>query len=553
MVRKVILSVITGICLSLFPQCKGPDGNGGEAPGTVRITVLPAREMTVEAAGGELEFTITSDPATQLKFTYSSSWIKPVDGKETAWMIEENRSEVSRNGRIDILDASSLKTLETIELTQKSASGEIDNPGVVFTDSDVPVSVPFAGNSYITFPKNSNQIDNNTGKLVSNWIDRTLVISTYFRVGASGKLNLGFMGSNNTGTSKIRFTVDGKTCDVTVDGPSSKIYGIATVERSAPGYVRVDMQGVSRSGNTFGEITHFRIGGPAAGGTNNYVTEKMLAENTSNCYFYRRGASTHYFYSLPASDVEWFYNEVLVTEENAVSGTYYMMNGFAQGYMGIQQVTSGERKVLFSVWSPYQTDDPNDIPDDMKVKTLRKGANVTIGEFGNEGSGGQSWLNYAWTPGTTYKALVGIRPDGAGNTVYTAYFFADNEWKLIASFSRPQTNTWYKGAYSFLENFVPGQSIYTRSVSFKNQWVRLVSGDWREITGASFSMDDTGRKGVRYDVYGTVDDTTGSFVLKGFGFFDEHTDYGTAMTRKSSSTGAPDIDFEALEKIPSVQ
>ncbi len=66
-----------------------------------------------------------------------------------------------------------------------------------------------------------------------------------------------------------------------------------------------------------------------------------------------------------------------------------MMNGFSEGYMGIQQTTSGEHKVLFSVWSPYTTDDPEDIPEEKRVKVLRKGANVTIGEFGNEGSGGQ--------------------------------------------------------------------------------------------------------------------------------------------------------------------
>ncbi|MBB4035482.1 hypothetical protein GGR21_001375 [Dysgonomonas hofstadii] len=548
----MIILIITSICFFLFPQCKDSDDDGGKSISSVKITILPDKELIVEAIGGEKEFTITSEPSTSLKFAYSTSWIKPVTGKETAWMIEENKSELSRNGRIYILDASSLKGLDTIYITQKSVSGEINDNEVVFIETEVPVSIPFAGNSYISYPKNSNLIDNYTGKLVSGWVDKDIIISTYFRVGASGKLNIGFLGSNNTGTSKIRFTIEGESYDVTVSGPTSKIYGITTLQRSAPGYVKVDMQGLSKSGNTFGDISHFRIGESAASSTNNFVTEEKMAEDAMNCYFFRRGASTHFFYTLPTSDVEYFYNEILVTEENAVNATYYMMNGFSQGYMGIQQVTSGERKVLFSVWSPYQTDDPNDIPEEMRVKLLRKGANVTIGEFGNEGSGGQSWLNYSWEPGTTYKALVGIRPDGNGNSIYTAYFYADNEWKLIASFSRPQTTTYYKGAYSFLENFVPTQSIYTRSVAFKNQWVRLVSGEWKEITEAKFSMDDTGRNGIRYDVYGNVDQNTNSFVLKGFGFFDEHTAYGTILTRNSNSSGPPNIDFEALKNIPSI-
>ena len=148
---------------------------------------------------------------------------------------------------------------------------------------------------------------------------------------------------------------------------------------------------------------------------------------------------------MPEANVEYFYNEVLVTEENVRNSSYYMMNGFSEGYMGIQQTSSGEHTILFSVWSPYSTDNPSDIPEDKRVKLLRKGKNVTVGEFGNEGSGGQSWLHCGWKAGTVYKALVQVKPDGNGNTIYTAYFYADNEWKLIASFLRPDTNTWYKG------------------------------------------------------------------------------------------------------------
>ena len=95
---------------------------------------------------------------------------------------------------------------------------------------------------------------------------------------------------------------------------------------------------------------------------------------------------------MPEANVEYFYNEVLVTEENVRNSSYYMMNGFSEGYMGIQQTSSGEHTILFSVWSPYSTDNPSDIPEDKRVKLLRKGKNVTVGEFGNEGSGGQSYI-----------------------------------------------------------------------------------------------------------------------------------------------------------------
>lgn len=421
-----------------------------------------------------------------------------------------------------------------------------------FSQSDVPIEVPFAGNSYITRNPEAMNIDYSTGLFATEWTDKSVVSTTYFYVGGTGSLNLAAVGRNTTGSSLIRFTVEGKSYDVAVQGPSSTIYGIATLPIKKPGYIRVDMQGLSKKGKTFGEITGFRIGGEAAAGINHFVTAEKMAENPQNCYFYRRGASMHWFYTPPTGNVEYFYNEVLVKPEDAVNSSYYMMNGFAEGYMGIQQVTSGEHKVLFSVWSPYTTDNPADIPEEKRVKLLRKGKDVTVGEFGNEGSGGQSWLNYNWKAGTVYKALVQVKPDDNGNTIYTAYFWADGTWRLIASFLRPDTHTYYNAAHSFLENFDPGNSITPRSVLFKNQWMYLASGQWVEVVRANFSCDDTGRLGMRYDYSGYVDEENNGFVLKGFGFIDEHTEFGTSFTRKSSGA-PPDIDFEALEKIPSVK
>lgn len=551
---KNLKSLLFLMFVFLF-SCGAESSDTDMSTGKILIRILPEKECLVESAGGEIGFTITPEPASvRLKYACSVNWIKPVSGKETTWSVDANTAELSRNGKIYILEEASLIHLDTISVTQKSVSGEIqEDPDLVFTEKQVPVSIPFAGNSYITSPENSSFINNNTGLFSGDWTDSHILSSTFVRVGGTGELNLAVTGCNVTGNSVIRFTIDGKSYDVRISGPTQKIYAIAKIKREREGYVRVDMQGISRSGKTFGEISGFRIGGDASVGTNNYVTAERMAEDPSNCYFFRRGASVHYFYTLPAGNVEYFYNEVMVTPENAVNSSYYMMNGFSQGYMGIQQTTSGEHKVLFSVWSPYTTDNPEDIPEEKRVKLLRKGEHVTVGEFGNEGSGGQSWLDYKWTPGTLYKALVQVKPGDNNHTIYTAYFFADNKWHLIASFSRPETNTYYTGAYSFLENFDPVNSVKTRSVSYSNQWAYLASGKWVEVTDAKFSCDDTGRTGMRYDYYGTYDEKNNSFVLKSFGFFDEHTEYGTMLKRQSTTTGAPVIDFAALEEIPSVK
>lgn len=550
------MSICSILCLFLVAfssSCSDEKTDGNEAK-QVTVSISPSSQMTVESKGGEISFTVTSsNPKVALKYVPSVEWLKEVGNDGTRWNVSANTSKLSREGYIYILEKASLTQLDKITVVQKSIDGEIqETPTISFTEAEVPTFVPFAGNSYMTTPPASSHIDLYSGKFRETWTDKTLVSSTFFYVGAKGDLNLAAVGSNETGNSVVRFTVLGKTYDVTISGPTSKIYGIAKLQVETPGYIRVDMQGVSKSGKSFGNVTGFRIGGQASVTDNHFVTEEKMAEDKLNCYFFRRGASVHWGYTQPDANVEYFYNEVLVTPENAVNSSYYMMNGFAEGYMGIQQTGSGEHTVLFSVWSPYTTDNPNDIPEDKRVKLLRKGANVTVGEFGNEGSGGQSWLKHTWKAGTVYKALVQVRPDGNGNTIYTAYFYADNEWKLIASFLRPDTNTWYKGAHSFLENFDPVNSIYSRSVLFKNQWMRLASGEWKEITSARFTCDGTGMQGLRYDCSGSVDKENCGFVLKSFGFTNDHTTYGEMFTRPSSGK-APDIDIKALESIPSVE
>lgn len=55
-----------------------------------------------------------------------------------------------------------------------------------------------------------------------------------------------------------------------------------------------------------------------------------------------------------------------------------------------------------------------------------------------EGSGGQNFLVYPWQSGSTQRFLNRAKPDGKGNTVYTAWFRspATEHWQLIANIRR---------------------------------------------------------------------------------------------------------------------
>jgi len=244
-------------------------------------------------------------------------------------------------------------------------------------------------------------------------------------------------------------------------------------------------------------------------------------------------------------NAEWFYNEVTVPKGNDVLHAYFMANGFAEGYFGMQVNSPTERHILFSVWSPFKTDDPGQIPDDQKIIMLKKGANVHTGEFGSEGSGGQSYMLYNWKAGTTYKFLIHAKPDGNNHTIYTAYFFAPEvgKWQLIASVSRPKTNTYLKHLHSFLENFEPEQGTITRKIFFNNEWIADESGKWTELNKAKFTIDNTGLKGYRMDYAGGIAD--GSFYLKNCGFFSNYTIRNTMFERPLTGK-MPDVKLDML-------
>lgn len=410
--------------------------------------------------------------------------------------------------------------------------------------------IPFRGNVFVTaangsFYEEAPKVIDTYESTLKAWNDPATVLSLFFRTEGKGTLHLAFQTAQPSGTQStdFTFTCNGKVHRVRVTEPGN--FDIGDFEVKEPGYVRVDIQGSGAKPERaqFFRISRFYASGTALAGELNYTPEDKVGDS----YWYRRGPSVHLFYDFPAGDAEWFYNEATVPEEGSVPATYYMLTGFSEGYMGIQTHTDGPNTVLFSVWSPYQTDNPGAIPEDMRIRTLRKGTGVTAQDFGGEGSGGQSFMDYDWKPGRTYGTLVHVHPDGHGNTDYTGYFRDETgEWHLLASFRRPKTDTWYKGAYSFLECFDPNTSIYSRSVRFGNQWVRMKDGTWKEVTEARFSCDNTGRTGMRGDLYGASDGAC--FLLKNCGFFNEKTAYGTRFTRTGGGP-APEIDFESLENL----
>ncbi len=392
-----------------------------------------------------------------------------------------------------------------------------------------------AGNAYIT-SGNSASIDERSNT-IRNWIDKETVISFYFRANECGKIDIALQAK---GKSRIEVSLLGKRKKVTLNSDTLSRIDVGTFKVKTPGYIKMDIRGLKiNEGESFGSVAAVIVGGE--------MQNIAFVAPDFSTHFGRRGPSVHLGYVLPKEDVEWFYNEVIVPEEGDIPSSYYMACGFSQGYFGMQNNSPHKRRVLFSVWSPFETDNPAEIPDTMRVTLVKKGENTIINDFGNEGSGGQSYIHYDWKAGERCRFLMGVKPDGNGNTIYTAYFFDNNkgEWSLIASFRRPQTSTWYTGAHSFLENFNPVMGYINRKAYYTNQWARTTDGRWVPVSKARFTCDTTGAKEMRFDYTGGIEGDC--FFLSMGGFFDEYMKSGTYFERKGNVTESPDIDFSTLE------
>ncbi|GAB2774591.1 DUF3472 domain-containing protein [Rhabdobacter roseus] len=411
---------------------------------------------------------------------------------------------------------------------------------VLACDAQAPqiYSIPLGGNTWVS-PAFETRV-NADG--LSQWDNASSLVTTYFHLEKPAKIQLALVAAVPVGSSEIELELGSVKQRIQLDQPGFSSIPVGEFNIRAGGYQKITIRGISRTGASFGNLKSIDIQLSDADNPVHFV------KNNEGNFFYwgRRGPSVHLNYPFADDiDAEWFYNEITVPEGQDVIGSYYMANGFAQGYFGIQVNSDTERRVLFSVWSPFETDNPKEIPADQRIVMLKKGEDVYTGEFGNEGSGGQSFLRFNWKAGNTYRFLLRGKPNGDSTTTFTAYFFAPelDTWWLIASFKRPKTHSWLRRTHSFLENFIPATGNLSRSVLFGNQWIRDSQGTWAELTKARFTADNTARTGYRLDYAGGLQGNY--FFLKNCGFFNEHTKISEMFERPTLST-PPAIPFSEL-------
>jgi hypothetical protein len=199
--------------------------------------------------------------------------------------------------------------------------------------------------------------------------------------------------------------------------------------------------------------------------------------------------SVHLAYPAPAGTA--FYTEATV--RTSADGTYFCACGFNKGYFGIQELANGKKVVIFSVWDPAAGDDPRKVPDEKRVKLRFQGDGVRVGRFGGEGTGGQSFFDYDWKVGQTYRFLVTAEVEDKDRTAYTGYIYLPDkkEWKKLVTFSTLSGGKPLGGYYSFVEDFRRNRVSTTkvRTAEYGNGWVKTTAGEWVPLTQARFTAD----------------------------------------------------------------
>jgi hypothetical protein len=329
--------------------------------------------------------------------------------------------------------------------------------------------------------------------------------------------------------SRLKLTIDGQSNEVDVTGAvGPAVAEFASFKTTAEGYQRIELTGISKSGNIFGDIQELVLSGPA------------VKDAFFNLKPRRNAASVHLHYPVEKRvEVASFYNE-LVPRKDPVA-TYYEACGFSRGYFGIQVNSSTERRVIFSVWDAgLEGIDRRKVKDENRVKLIAKGEGVVATDFGNEGTGDHSHLKYNWKTGQTQRFLVTAKADGDA-TIYSGYFYFSEKqrWGLIASFRAPHDGKLLRGLYSFSENFGGSNGDLQRLCEYANQWIKTPDGKWIELTTAQFTHDSTGGKDRRDFGAGITKD--GHFYLSNGGFYSEPVKYGDVFTRPSGGQAPADI------------
>jgi len=268
-------------------------------------------------------------------------------------------------------------------------------------------SIPLAGNAFRVdaAAPSRDGIRRDGSVQLADAADRTAV---FFRVDRPAAVQLSIRGRGVDGPGGLVVRAGEQAFPVAFESPELTTKPAGELAVAQAGYVRVELATPPQDGAGTVDVRELVVEV-----ADKEIVVDFVKNNEGNMYYWgRRGPSCHLSYQMPTEQpLQYAYSEITVPVGLDAQDSYFMANRFAQGYFGMQVNSPTERRVLFSVWSPFSTDNPREIPEDQRIVKLAAGPGVHVGEFGNEGSGGQSYLVYPWEAGRTYRFLTEVEPD----------------------------------------------------------------------------------------------------------------------------------------------
>ncbi len=191
------------------------------------------------------------------------------------------------------------------------------------------------------------------------------------------------------------------------------------------------------------------------------------------------------------------YNEMVV--EKSAEGTYFAVNNFGCGYIGVQELAKKkadgtfERAAIFSIWDAKDSgDNPHAAPEEERAKLVQKGRLVTTRRFGGEGTGGNSMRPFDWKEGDVIRTLVIERPDGEDFRQLAGYIWdpETKQWELLSCWRIQALTRGLGGGCGFVEDFRRNveSKQKERRATFGPAW-RWDGKAWSQATEFRFTKD----------------------------------------------------------------
>src|SRR5882757_6837047 len=134
------------------------------------------------------------------------------------------------------------------------------------------LTVSMGGNAFVTTLAPGG-VETVTTTTLANWTNANSIFSAYFRLGNTGSLTVKVKAKVASGSSVIKLTINGVAFNVSMSGTAFTTYNVGTVNITSPGYVKVNFQGVSKTGSYYADVSDLIISGPVVASNVQYAND----------------------------------------------------------------------------------------------------------------------------------------------------------------------------------------------------------------------------------------------------------------------------------------